>query len=148
MWDNVDTIVINLSDEFISYIDFLCQCGKPIIINGDLSCSNSGIKRLPDNLTIMGSLHCTDNGLTELPNNLLVHVSLDCSCNNLTSLPDDLKVGGSLFLYYNNIRKEIKCVDESKITMDHEQKELYIRVCKINRIIDNINKKTNMVHYG
>jgi hypothetical protein len=134
MWKDVDVITITDSGEFVSFINELCEIGKPIIFDGDLSCSNTGITKLPNNLTVNGILCCTDNGFTKLPNNLLVKNSLDCSGNNLRCLPSDLSVNGSIFLYYNNIVKEIKCIDDSKIIMDHKQRKTYIRVVKINRI--------------
>jgi hypothetical protein len=75
------------------------------IYNGNLYCSNKGIKQLPDNLTIKGDLFCNDNYLTELPNNLVVKGNLDCNNNLLTKLPDNLKVKGSLDCRFNELIK-------------------------------------------
>jgi len=148
MWEDVNTIILSDSGEFISFINILCEIGKPIIFDGDLWCSNSGIKKLPDNLTVKGSLRCTDNKLRALPKGLVVTGYIECSCNKLTSIPDGLKVNGQLFCYYNNITKKIISVDEINISMDNEQRDIYQRVIKIQKIVDKINTNKKINSYG
>ena len=70
-----------------------------LTVNGYLT-NCTGLKALPDNLTVNGYLNLTNcTGLTALPENLTVNGSLDLDgCKGFTALPNNLTVKGSLSL--------------------------------------------------
>ena len=63
-----------------------------IKINGFLDLSETSIKKLPDNLTIINDLYLYNTPIEDLPNNLNIGGSLDIVNTNITDFPNDLYV--------------------------------------------------------
>jgi len=93
---------------------------------------------LPENLTVNGFLDVSYLGLTKLPKKLTVNGGLYAKYNKLTYIPDDLFVKHCLYLDYNKITKEIMADVGESTFMDNEQKFMYNRCVKINKIANNI----------
>lgn len=69
---------------------------KDLYVYDDLDLSDSGIKALPDNLTIRYSLDLTYCPIKTLPKNLKVGGNLVLYESEIESLPKDLEVEGDL----------------------------------------------------
>jgi hypothetical protein len=69
---------------------------KDLYVYDDLDLSDSGIKTLPDNLTIRYSLDLTYCPIKTLPKNLKVGGNLVLYESEIESLPKDLEVEGDL----------------------------------------------------
>jgi len=71
----------------------------------NLNLYGTGIKELPDNLTVGGNLDLSETKIEELPDNLTVNDYLDLSYTYIKELPDNLRVGRDLYLYKSKIEK-------------------------------------------
>jgi hypothetical protein len=62
------------------------------VINRSLNLANTGLERLPDNLTVEGNLSIDFNPIVSLPVGLTVHGHLSFANTTITELPSDLAV--------------------------------------------------------
>ena len=63
-----------------------------LIYDGNLILKRTGIRELPDNLTIMGTLDLYDTEIVKLPNSLTVKKNLYANYTYITEIPDSLIV--------------------------------------------------------
>lgn len=65
---------------------------------GDILITDTAIRVLPDNLTVVGGLYLDNAPIAELPENLHVYGALSCGGTYIESLPASLKIEYSLYL--------------------------------------------------
>ena len=68
-----------------------------IYVYSSINLNSTGIKDLPDNMTISGNLWLGNNPIDKLPNNLYVKGNLDIERTKIKSIPDDLQVGEKIW---------------------------------------------------
>ena len=86
-------------------IEFKIKEGDKLIIQESLYLGNTGIKELPEGLTVGGNLDLRNTGIKELPKRLTVGEYLDLSNTGIKELPEGLTVGGSLYLSNTGIKE-------------------------------------------
>ena len=86
-------------------IEFKIKEGDKLIIQESLYLGNTGIKELPEGLTVGGNLDLRNTGIKELPKRLTVGEDLDLSNTGIKELPKRLTVGGYLDLRNTGIKE-------------------------------------------